>query len=70
MGDPLNIEHADLVPEPKPSRDAPLTAWESKENKVNDNIYSGTMSGLTHCTTTIYKGLLVVNSCTMVDYLG
>lgn len=47
MGGPLNIEHADLVPEPKPSGDAPLTAWESKENKVNDNIYSGTMSGLT-----------------------
>ncbi|KAI3058670.1 CAZyme family AA3 [Aspergillus niger] len=57
MGGPLHIEHADLVPELKPFRDALLTAWQSKGLKVNDDIYSGTMSGLTHCATTIYKGV-------------
>ncbi|KAF3003896.1 hypothetical protein E8E15_000668 [Penicillium rubens] len=57
MGGPLDISHADLVPELKPFRDALLTAWQSKGLEVNDNIYSGHMSGLTHCATSIYKGL-------------
>lgn len=57
LGGPLHIEHANLVPELRPFRDALLTAWESKGLEVNDEIYSGTMSGLTHCVTSIYKGV-------------
>lgn len=57
MGGPLNISHADLVPELRPFRDALLTAWQSKGLEVNDNIYSGHVFGLTHCATSIYKGL-------------
>lgn len=57
LGGPLHIEHADLVPELQPFRDALLKAWQSKGLKVNDDIYSGYVSGLTHCATSIYKGV-------------
>jgi choline dehydrogenase-like flavoprotein len=40
----------------KPFRDALTKAWVSKGEKINEDIYSGTMSGLTHCMNTIYKG--------------
>lgn len=56
-GGPLHIEHAELVPELKPFRDALLKAWQSKGLEVNDDIYEGSVSGLTHCTTSIYKGI-------------
>lgn len=45
------------MPELKPFRDALLTAWQNKGHEVNDNIYDGTMSGLTHCAVTVYKGI-------------
>lgn len=57
LGGPLHIGHADLVPELQPFRDALLKAWQSKGLKVNDDIYSGYVSGLTHCATSIYKGV-------------
>ncbi|TVY59654.1 putative GMC-type oxidoreductase [Lachnellula suecica] len=53
---PLHVSHSDLVPEVRPFRDALTKAWVSKGEKLNDDIYSGTMSGLTHCVNTIYKG--------------
>ncbi|KAJ5272989.1 hypothetical protein N7478_008114 [Penicillium angulare] len=56
LGGPLHIEHADLVPELRPFRDALLKAWKSKSLEINDNIYDGTMKGLTRCINTIYKG--------------
>ncbi|KAJ5909394.1 oxidoreductase [Penicillium tannophilum] len=57
MGGPLHVEHADLVPELRPFRDALLNAWTSKGLEINDNIYDGTQNGLTHCVNTIYKGV-------------
>ncbi|KAK5711639.1 hypothetical protein LTS12_027936, partial [Elasticomyces elasticus] len=57
LGGPIHIEHADLVPELRPFRDALLKAWQSKGLKVNDDIYSGSVSGLTHCATSIYNGI-------------
>ncbi|KAJ5679800.1 hypothetical protein N7462_008044 [Penicillium macrosclerotiorum] len=57
LGGPLNVEHADLVPELRPFRDALLQAWQSKGLEVNDNIYDGTQTGLTRCINTIYKGV-------------
>ncbi|KAJ5730410.1 uncharacterized protein N7483_004918 [Penicillium malachiteum] len=57
LGGPLHIEHAELVPELRPFRDALLKAWKSKGLAINDNIYDGTMHGLTRCINTIYKGV-------------
>ncbi|KAL1963315.1 hypothetical protein VTN77DRAFT_8436 [Rasamsonia byssochlamydoides] len=54
---PLHITHAELVPELEPFREALKKAWVSKGQKLTDDIYSGTMSGLTHCVNTIYRGL-------------
>ncbi|TVY23330.1 putative GMC-type oxidoreductase [Lachnellula hyalina] len=53
---PLHVSHSDLVPEVKPFRDALTKAWVSKGEKINEDIYSGRVSGLTHCMNSIYKG--------------
>ncbi|KAH8778002.1 hypothetical protein BGZ57DRAFT_1015972 [Hyaloscypha finlandica] len=55
-GGPLQISHADLIPEIEPFRDALTSAWTSKGHELNEDIYSGTMHGLTRCLDTIYKG--------------
>ena len=56
-GGPLHVSHSDLVPEIKPFRDALTKAWLSKGGKVDEDIYSGRMAGLTHCVNSIYKGV-------------
>ncbi|RFU27761.1 hypothetical protein B7463_g8570, partial [Scytalidium lignicola] len=55
-GGPIQISHAELIPEMKPFRDALTTAWVSKGEPLTEDIYSGEMHGLTHCVDTIYKG--------------
>lgn len=55
-GGPLQISHAELVPEMQPFRDALTQAWVSKGEVLTEDIYSGEMRGLTHCVDTIYKG--------------
>ncbi|KAN0107930.1 GMC oxidoreductase [Hyaloscypha variabilis] len=55
-GGPLQISHAELLPEMAPFREALSTAWTSKGHPLNEDIYSGTMHGLTHCLDTVYKG--------------
>lgn len=55
-GGPLQISHADLIPEMAPFRDALTEGWISKGHPVNEDIYSGKMFGLTHCLDTVYKG--------------
>ncbi|KAJ9296692.1 CAZyme family AA3 [Paecilomyces variotii] len=55
-GGPINIAHADLVPEMAPFRDALTQAWVSKGQPLTEDIYSGEMKGLTHCVDTIYGG--------------
>ncbi|KAJ5769566.1 oxidoreductase [Penicillium odoratum] len=57
LGGPLHVEHAELVPELRPFRDALLKAWRSKGLQVNDRIYDGTQNGITRCVNTIYKGI-------------
>ncbi|KAJ5664071.1 alcohol oxidase [Penicillium longicatenatum] len=55
-GGPVNIAHADLVPEMQPFRDALTQAWVSKGEALTEDIFSGEMRGLTHCVDTIYGG--------------
>ncbi|KAJ6439401.1 flotillin domain-containing protein [Purpureocillium lavendulum] len=55
-GGPVNISHADLVPEMRPFRDALTEAWVSKGERLTEDIYEGEMRGLTHCVDTIYDG--------------
>ncbi|KAJ6190500.1 hypothetical protein N7519_000521 [Penicillium mononematosum] len=55
-GGPVQISHADLVPEMKPFRDALTEAWVSKGQPLSEDIYSGEMKGLTHCVDTIHQG--------------
>lgn len=55
-GGPIQIEHADLVPEMKPFRDALTEAWLSKGEVLTEDIYEGEMRGLTHCVDTIHAG--------------
>lgn len=55
-GGPIQISHADLVPEMKPFRDALTEAWVSKGEVLTEDIYEGEMRGLTHCCDTIYGG--------------
>ncbi|GJN73959.1 hypothetical protein PLICBS_008043 [Purpureocillium lilacinum] len=55
-GGPVNIAHADLVPEMQPFRDALTEAWVSKGERLTEDIYEGEMRGLTHCVDTIYDG--------------
>ncbi|RDW72882.1 hypothetical protein BP6252_06789 [Coleophoma cylindrospora] len=56
-GGPINISHADLLPEMAPFREALTSAWISKGKDINEDVFSGTMSGLTHCLDTVYKGV-------------
>lgn len=53
---PLHISPADPVEELQPFRKALQQAWESKGNKVTEDVYSGTVNGLINCVTTIYDG--------------
>jgi choline dehydrogenase len=53
---PIQISHADLVPEMGPFRDALTKGWTSQGHPLTEDIYSGKMAGLTHCLDTIYKG--------------
>ncbi|KAE8358628.1 hypothetical protein BDV27DRAFT_137387 [Aspergillus caelatus] len=55
-GGPVQISHAELVPELETFRNALTTAWTSKGEPLSEDIYSGEMHGLTHCVDTIYKG--------------
>ncbi|KAL3444274.1 alcohol oxidase [Aspergillus insuetus] len=55
-GGPLQISHAELLPELKPFRDALTEAWVSKGEPLTEDIYEGEMHGLTHCVDTIYQG--------------
>ncbi|THC95341.1 hypothetical protein EYZ11_005201 [Aspergillus tanneri] len=55
-GGPLQISHAELIPEMQPFRDALTQAWVSSGEPLTEDIYSGEMHGLTHCVDTIYKG--------------
>ena len=54
---PVNVSHAELVPELQPFRDALKKAWVSKGQKLTEDIHSGTMNGLTTCVSSIYKGV-------------
>lgn len=53
---PLQISHADLVPELKPFRDALEKAWVSKGEELTVDVYNGTQKGLFKCVSSIYKG--------------
>lgn len=55
-GGPLQISHAELVPEMQPFRDALTEAWVSSGEPLTEDIFSGEMHGLTHCVDSIYKG--------------
>lgn len=55
-GGPVQISHAELVPEMQPFRDALTKAWTSKGERLTEDIYEGEMRGLTHCVDTIYNG--------------
>lgn len=55
-GGPIQISHAELVPEMQPFRDALTEAWVSKGEVLTEDIYEGEMRGLTHCCDTIYQG--------------
>lgn len=55
-GGPIQIAHADLVPEMKGYRDALTQAWISKGEQLTEDIYEGEMRGLTHCVDTIHDG--------------
>ena len=51
---PLQIFHADLIPEMAPFREALSKAFTRKGNASNEDVYPGTMSGLFHCLDTVY----------------
>ncbi|KAJ6263856.1 hypothetical protein Dda_2428 [Drechslerella dactyloides] len=55
-GGPLNISHAELLPELAPFREALTKAWLSQGGVLTENIYDGEMIGLTHCVDSIYHG--------------
>ncbi|KAK6544669.1 hypothetical protein TWF694_001357 [Orbilia ellipsospora] len=55
-GGPLNISHAELLPELAPFREALTKAWLSQGGTLTENIYDGEMIGLTHCVDSIYHG--------------
>ncbi|TQS33085.1 hypothetical protein Golomagni_06583, partial [Golovinomyces magnicellulatus] len=55
-GGPIQIAHADLMPEMKGYRDALTQAWVSKGEQLTEDIYEGEMRGLTHCVDTIHNG--------------
>jgi choline dehydrogenase len=51
----LPIEHAELLPEMAPFRDA-LTKPSWAKPKLTEDIYPGTIAGLVHCMNSIHKG--------------
>ncbi|EKG11368.1 Glucose-methanol-choline oxidoreductase [Macrophomina phaseolina MS6] len=53
---PLEVAHAELVPQLHPFRDALRKAWTSKGHSLTEDVYSGTMHGLTTCITSIHNG--------------
>lgn len=53
---PLHVSHSDLLPEMAPFREALTKAWVSKGEQLTEDIYSGSMHGLTRCMNSIYKG--------------
>ncbi|KAL7823493.1 GMC oxidoreductase [Trichoderma gracile] len=55
-GGPIDISHAELLPELAPFRDALTKAWASMGEPLTENIYDGEMLGLYHCADSIYKG--------------
>ncbi|PYI09601.1 choline dehydrogenase [Aspergillus sclerotiicarbonarius CBS 121057] len=55
-GGPIHISHSELLDEMAPFREAVTKAWLSRGHGLTENIYDGTMIGLTHCCDTIYKG--------------
>ncbi|KAJ5708822.1 Glucose-methanol-choline oxidoreductase [Penicillium malachiteum] len=54
---PLNISHANLLPETAAFREALIKAWESKGLQLTRDVYSGKMEGLTHCVATTHNGV-------------
>jgi choline dehydrogenase len=54
---PLNVAPSDLIPEVAPWREALKSAWTSKGEILNDDIYGGEMHGLVTAVNTIYKGV-------------
>jgi len=55
-GGPIPIAHSKLIPEMKHFREALTKAWVSKGEPLTEDIYNGTMNGLTKCIDTIYNG--------------
>jgi choline dehydrogenase len=55
-GGPIPIAHSALIPEMQPFRDLLSKAWKSTGQPITENIFDGTMIGLTHSVNTIYKG--------------
>ena len=53
---PLQVSHADLVPDLKPFRDALEKAWVNKGEELTFDVYNGTRKGLFECVNSIYKG--------------
>ncbi|OHE96905.1 SMG1 protein [Colletotrichum orchidophilum] len=53
---PLHVSPAELVSEVAPFREALKTAWVSKGEKLNNEIYDGEMHGLATAVSSIYKG--------------
>ncbi|GKT45167.1 putative GMC-type oxidoreductase [Colletotrichum spaethianum] len=53
---PVHVSPAELVAEAAPFREALKTAWVSKGEKLNDEIYDGEMHGLATAVSSIYKG--------------
>ncbi|KAL9090919.1 MAG: hypothetical protein Q9165_005127 [Trypethelium subeluteriae] len=55
-GGPIPIAHSALIPEMQPFRDLLTDAWKSTGHPITENIFDGTMLGLTHSVNTIYQG--------------
>ncbi|KAJ5472258.1 glucose-methanol-choline oxidoreductase [Penicillium desertorum] len=53
---PIPIAHAELIPEMKGFRELLTQAWKSTGEPLTENIFDGTMRGLTYSVNTIYKG--------------
>ncbi|KAF2771993.1 glucose-methanol-choline oxidoreductase-like protein [Teratosphaeria nubilosa] len=54
---PLDIEISDLEPELSGFRDNLEKAWQSKGERLTDNVYDGEQLGLVKCMNTIHKGV-------------
>ncbi|KAJ5224042.1 CAZyme family AA3 [Penicillium chermesinum] len=55
-GGPIDISHAELIPEMQSFRELLTKAWTSTGHTLTENIFDGKMSGLVHSVNTIYKG--------------